>query len=598
MNSYKFIWKLISSEEKRKLFFILVLIIGFSFIELLGVASVMPFLTILGSPEVIHENHWLSLSYRFFGFSSDKSFTVFIGIVICSIFILRAFYSTLVTYQRLVFSNEILRSTSKSLLEIYLSISFQDYLKKNSSIMMKNITKEINVIRTTLLIFIEVIKEVCTFIAISLTLFFIEPSLTIVSGLAFVITFLVISKVTKSKLLVAGRDSEKSNRYVFKTGNESIMGHKEIVLSQKHDYFVSTFLKNLDVYILANIRVLMLRVVPTIAIEALFSVSIFGFIFYLMATKESLVEVLPILGVYAMAAQRVVPSLNKVNAGIAQLRSIRGGIEVLQKEFELNSAELKCHGMNDNITLNERIKIKDVSFRFDGAETNALDGVSLEIKKGQTVGIVGGSGSGKTTLVNTLIGLLKPDKGVIEVDGLQLDSFNYPHFQKNISYIPQSIFLIDDTILANIAFGVEEKEIDYEKVREAIKSAQLEELVNSLPNGLNQNVGDMGNRISGGEKQRIGIARALYLDSEIIVLDEATSALDNETEARFQESVEKLSKDKTIIMIAHRISTIKNCDNVVVMENGKIVAQGSYEALKNSNEHFKKVSQSELRTEI
>lgn len=594
MKSYKFIWKLISLDEKRKLFFILALIVGFSFIELLGVASVMPFLTILGSPEIIHENYWLSYAYKFFNFKTDKSFTVFVGLSICAIFILRAFYSILVAHQRLRYSNDILKSTSKKLIEIYLTISYQDYLKKNTSIMMKNITKEINVIRTTLLIFIEVVKEICTFLAISVTLFFIEPGLTLVSGVIFVLVFLVISKVTRGKLLEAGRESERSNRFVFKTGNESISGHKEIVLGQKYHHFVSTFLDYLDVYINANIRVLMLRIVPTVAIEAIFSVSIFIFIFYLMATKESLVEVLPILGVYAMAAQRVVPSLNKVNTGVAQLRSIRGGIEVLQREFEHDAIEIRELNEEDKLDLEDRITIKNLTFKYDGAGSNALDNVSLEIKKGQSIGIVGGSGSGKTTLVNTVLGLFKPDSGSIEVDGEILDTDNYPLFQKSISYIPQSIFLIDDTILSNIAFGVDEKDIDHEKVNYAVKAAQLDSLITKLPNGLNQNVGDMGNRISGGEKQRIGIARALYLDSSVIVLDEATSALDNETEARFQESVEKFSKDKTIIMIAHRISTIKNCDTVIVMDKGKIVAQGSYNSLMD-NEHFKRISQLESR---
>ncbi|MCP4914394.1 MAG: ABC transporter ATP-binding protein [Oligoflexia bacterium] len=591
MNDFKFIWKLITGDEKKRLFFILLLIIGSSFIEFLGVASIMPFLTVLGKPSIIHENEWLSKVFNELSFESDRNFTIFLGVVICFIYIIRAIYNIIVTRERLVFSNEILKTSSKKLLETYLSISFLEYLQSNTSIMMKNITKEINVIRTSLLMMIEIIKELATFIVISITLFFIEPQLTFFSGIVFVSTVLLVSKITKLRLVETGRAAEKSNRFVFKTGNEAITGYKEIVLSQNYKYFIKTFMKNLDVYTKCNIRLLLLKVIPTITIEAVFSVSIIVFVFYLMATRESLVEVLPLLGLYAMAAQRVIPSLNKINGGVAQLRSIKGGVEALRKEFSTKRRNITDRSYVEKKTLKKRVLLNDVSFKYDENKKNALSNVTLEISKGDSIGIVGGSGSGKTTLIHAFLGLLSPDSGEVILDDESLNEESFPGFQKNISYIPQNIFLIDDTVLANIAFGIPQDEIDFSKIDQVLEDSQLVGLVEKLPNGIHEIIGDKGARLSGGEKQRIGIARALYLDSEIIVLDEATSALDNETEQKFQQSIEKISKTKTMITIAHRISTIRNCDRIIIMKNGSIVGEGRYENLLQNNQEFLKISQ-------
>lgn len=572
-----------------KLFYILLgTVFVYTALETLGIGSFMPFLTVLSNPEEIQNNKIISFLHESLGGGDQMQFAVKVGISICAIMLVRTGVLYFLTWFKVKFSNLVFRKLSVRLLEVYLSLPYSYFLMNNTAAMLKNITKEITCIRTTLLIVIDLITNTTLLLAIISFLFYIDKYLVFFAGLYSIFVILVISKLTKSKILKEGKLAEFNYRNVFKSGKQSLDGVKEIKQTQSGDHFIGKYDFSMKGYTENNVNIQMLKQGPVICLELFTYLAFFGVVFYLTKSKEGFVNAVPTLGMLAMAVKRVIPALNNINGGLAKLRSLRPPLEILNEVF--NEGEKSIHlGKDPNFKFKESISFENISFSYEGSQKKALKDITFTIKKGMKVGIVGGSGSGKTTLVDILLGLLENYEGKIKVDSNEISIKNHGSLQELIGYIPQQIYLLDDTVEKNVAFGVEESDINSELIKDCAKTAQIDALIETLPLKYQNILGDRGLKLSGGERQRIGIARAIYRNPEILILDEATSALDNIVEAKFQKAIDKYAQNKTLLVIAHRLTTVKDCDVIYIFNEGKLEAFGSFEELSKDSEYFQKL---------
>jgi len=595
MNLKELTWNKLDQKDKRLFQVLLATVFIFSIVETLGIGSFMPFLSILSNPNSIKESEALSLLHRSLGGGDQLEFALKVGVGICLLMIFRAFLLFFLTWFKVTYSNMVFRKLSTKLLNAYLTLPYSYFLSNNTSAMLKNVTKEITSIRTALLILIELVTNLVCLIAIIGFLFYIDPNIVYFAATYSLVVILVISKLTKKKILKEGKASELSYRHVFKAGKQALDGIKEIKQTQTENFFIKAFEDSILNYTNANINIHMLQKSPVIALELLTYLSFFGVVFYLTKSRENFVAAIPILGMLAMAVKRVVPALNSINGGLAKLRSLRPGLEIINQVFTEEKKSEIIHN-DPKFKFEKRISFENLSFTYLNSDQKVLDNVSFSFPKGAKVGIVGGSGSGKTTLLDIFLGLHQNYEGDILVDGKKINLNNHGSLQKITGYIPQQIYLLDDTIKSNIAFGLDEKAIKIDKVQECSKTAQIFDLVSSLPQRFENIIGDRGLKLSGGERQRMGIARAIYRDPDILVLDEATSALDNIIEAEFQKAIKSYAKNKTLLIIAHRLTTVKNCDVIFILNKGKLEASGTYESLEKSSEYFQKLIQPDNET--
>jgi len=367
------------------------------------------------------------------------------------------------------------------------------------------------------------------------------------------------------------RQSQEVNR--IKSAQQGLSGIKEVKLHSFEKVFSGFFTNSTHISLNSGMKQTTLQGMPKIFFELLTVLSISLLIFILYTSGINSSELISILGVFALAAFKLLPSVSRLVTNFQALKFAGPVIKKIEDELKLELITSK-EDIEEPIELKEKLVIDNISFKYEGSEAAAIKDIKFDINIGQSIGIIGSSGAGKSTLVDIILGLLLPTKGIIKIDDANLDLNNLASWQKNIGYVSQNIYLLDDTFKNNIGFGLSADEIDEHKLNNAIKLSQLDQFIKTLPNGVNTSVGESGVRISGGQKQRIGIARALYHNPSILVLDEATSALDNETERSVMGAINKIQGDKTIIIIAHRLSTVQNCDLIIELDNGSILRKG------------------------
>ena len=408
-------------------------------------------------------------------------------------------------------------------------------------------------------------------VSILITLFYIELTGAISIGVFFLGVSYFFFTVTKNKIKFWGLEREIIDNQNSKISVEAIGGIKEITLYGKQNFFIQLFQKNNFRKQIINTYQNTIIQVPRFFLELVTIIGLTGFIAILIYRELDTTSLISILGVFVTASFRMIPSLNRIIASLQQIKFYRPSLDTVFEEYSGFENELSNNqeSLNDKFKLKNTICLKDVSFKYEKSDKIILDKISFDINKGECIGIIGESGSGKSTLIDIIVGLYSPVKGKIEVDNININLI-LSQWKGSIGYIPQSIFLLNDTILNNIAFGISENDINMKRVKSAINKAQLDQFVNSLPKTIQTNVGERGIQLSGGQKQRIGIARALYNDPDILILDEATSSLDTETEIEVMNSINKLKGLKTLILVAHRISTLENCDKIYKIKNGNI----------------------------
>lgn len=596
MNYIKKIFNLLTSEEKKKSFFLLILILIMAILDMAGVASILPFITILGSPELVESNIVLSELFEFskkIGVSTIKEFTFVLGIFVFFILIISLSVRGLTQYAQIRFALMREYTLSRRLIEGYLHQPYSFFLKENSADFAKNILSEVReVIEKTILPFITLIAQSVVTIALLALLIFIDPVLAITVGLALALSFFGIFLFINKFLKNIGIERLEKNSERFIAVSEAFGAIKEVKFKNLEKLYIKRYANPAKIYAKHQASALVISQLARYVIEAIAFGSMIILVLILMYQNDyAFKSIVPILAIYAFAGYRLMPALQQIYFAGTQLRFSGPSLDILYNDLKNLKYSNNVYEKKLPIQFKKEIYFDNVSFRYSESDQIILKNISFNIPVYKKIGLVGSSGSGKTTIVDIVMGLLTPKNGHLKVDGIIIDLENVRSWQKNIGYVPQQIYLSDSTIAANIAFGVNPENIDMNQIEKVSKIANLHDFVlNQLPNSYETFIGERGVRLSGGQKQRIGIARALYHNPKILILDEATSALDNLTEKIIMKSVNELSNKTTIILIAHRLSTVKNCDKIFVIKDGEIKAQGNYDELSKSSKEFMKIS--------
>lgn len=602
------------SGKKTQLFWLLLLLIGTSFLEAFGIGLIGPFIKIASEPETVHTIGLLNRLYTLSGVASEEQFIPVLGGIVTVIFVIKSVAYFLSRSYIFHFSFRQKERLVLRLLKAYLSVPYTFHLKRNTASLIKNIIIEVNQFTQTCLL--QLLNAASSLIIIISLLILLARTnaLLLVMILGAFFPLAIFLRVFSEKFRVWGKMRSKANQEMIRVLNHSLGSIKETRLIGCESYFYDKMEEQSHRYARASTLFASSQLLPRILIESLLIIFVVGFIsFYTVFSQESIQDLTAILSVFAVAALRLIPATNQFAKSVSSAQNTGYTLNLLYNDLKnLDTEDLKAlqarqvvspaqrlldapnqgvssedHLVSRQATLprdrtdkaslnfNESVTLKDIRYSYPGAAGEAIKGISLTLKKGQSIALIGKSGAGKTTLVDILLGLLTPTDGDIKVDGQSIYD-NIRNWQDLVGYIPQSIFLTDDTIEHNIAFGVPDALIDHEKVVASVKAAQLESLMAELPEGLKTGVGERGVRLSGGQRQRIGIARALYRDSEILVLDEATSALDSETEQQISDAINTLSGSKTLVIIAHRLSTVQHCDCLYMLNSGEVVNSGKY----------------------
>jgi len=585
---------LFTESELKKLSLLFVGILLMAVLEVVGVASIAPFMAVISTPELIHENSYLFYTYQLFDINNDNEFIVLLGIAIIVMLLVSNSSQALITWKITYFTQMQQHRLTVRLLQQYLSQPYSFYLNRNTSELGKNILSEVNsgisgVVLQSLLVLSKVIVAIFIFGLLLL----LDPIVALTATVILGGSYWIIFRLVKNKLHTIGTARTETTFQTFKTANEAMSGIKEIKLRNNEKEFVDRFIKPSREQAHYAAQNTLIASMPRYILEVIAFCGIIAITISIIATKtESSNEVIPIISLYAMAGYRLMPALQQIYSGLTAIKYSIPAFNILINDFSQPSTEILEQQDYSPITFDNTLQIKEINFSYQNTESSVIKNLNLEIAHNTTVGLVGATGSGKTTLVDILLGLLTPKTGTITVDGIQLNQKNISAWQKNLGYVPQTIYLTDDTVERNIAFAVSEEEIDKEQVKKAAEMANLDQFILTLPNQYQTIVGERGVRLSGGQRQRIGIARALYHNPTVLVLDEATSALDGITENAIMDAIHNLSHKKTIIMIAHRLSTVKECDVIHMMKGGEVIESGTYQHLISENEEFKKMASS------
>ncbi len=576
---FKKLMVLLDGKQKRQMIGIIVLMLIGGILESLGISLIVPVMTIVIDPGAIQSKPYLAACYSFFNCQSTTQFAMIIMLALILVFVIKNIFLYFLNVAQLhfVYTNQF--ATSQRMMINFMKRPYEYYLNADTSVIQRNITSDVNNMYGLILSLLQLISEIIVFVCLVAILFIQDARMTLFIAALLISVLLIVKLVIKPVMVKAGKDNQDYYSGLYKWIDESVTGIKEIKISSKENYFINGYGECGAGYVNAVQKYNLYNSTPRLLIETVCIAGMVGYMMFVMWNGTDLTNLLPQLTVLAAAAARLLPSANRINnytTSISYFEPFFMNVsDNLQDEIHDDSVSYdpKAYKKDAPVTklpVKREIELKDISYKYPGTETYVLEDADMTIPVGKSVGVVGTSGAGKTTIIDVLLGLLKVENGEILADGVEVRD-HYQSWLKNIGYIPQTIFMIDSTIRKNVAFGCPDNEIDDEKVWQALKEAQLDTYVRSLPEGLDTKIGERGIRLSGGQRQRIGIARALFEDPEVLVLDEATSALDGETEAAIMESINRLHGRKTLIIIAHRLQTIEKCDMVYRIKDGKAV---------------------------
>lgn len=570
---------LFNKREKKKLFVIFLMMIVAAIFETMSIGIIIPFVGILTNPGMIQEQSILSYVYDLFNFDSTTAFIVFAVGILILIFVLKNLYLLLFNFvQFRVILNQQVKLSSR-LFKEYLTMPYTFHLQRNTAELLRNVNGEVsNVFQGIIISGFQLFTELLVTICIVSVLFITEPLATVVASILLGGSVFLFFKLFRKKINHLGEEQQLVNSEMIKWVNQGLGASKEVKVSGKEGFFINAYTKQSTIKANNSRYMKMLEQAPRLFIETLLVATVLVTMLIIVLQGSGTAHLISSMALFAMAAFRLMPSITRIMALVTTIRYNQPALKVVYEDLFENRDESTNPITNKSIVINqdkrifnESIKLTNVSFRYPNQEGYAIKDVSLTIPIGQSVAFIGESGAGKTSLVDIILGLLRPEKGELLVDEKRVhDQINI--WQQKIGYIPQSIFLSDDTIRSNVAFGTEHNLIDDEEVWRSLDQAHLKEFVKSLPDQLDTTVGERGVRLSGGQRQRIGIARALYHNPEILFMDEATSALDNETEKEIMKAIDGLKGEKTLIIIAHRLSTIENCNIIFKINKGRLTA--------------------------
>lgn len=569
---YKKLSYIFSKRDKYKIALLLCIMVAGSFLELLGVAVFQPFVNIIMMPDSIQENPYLARIYQMFGCSTTESFLTVVASGIIVIYVVKNVYLWVEQNLIMKFTYGVQQKLSTRLLTTYLAEPYTFHLNKNIAELQRSMQEDTTMFTQVLMHTLQLIAEVVVCVVLGVYLFSVSNSITVVIVGLLILCVILFTKLTKRFTEELGKQGQIYKGKLYQWVNQSLGGVKEVKVLNREEFFTSSYKKYYRLYI-KGVRInRLLSITPKYMVEAVCMTGLLiAIIIKLNFGHGELENFIPQLGTFAVAAFRLLPSVGRINEHVNNILYAVPSVDLIYGDLKgiEDYQEEKGEEEGREWNFERAISAKHVTYAYPNTDTNVLEDANCVIPKGKTVAFIGSSGAGKTTMADIILGLLAPQRGKILVDDIDVFK-NLTMWHHQIGYIPQVIYLSDDTIRNNIAFGIHEDQIDEEAVRTALKKAQLAEFVDTLPDGLDTIVGDRGVRLSGGQRQRIGIARALYHDPEILVLDEATSALDNETETAVMEAIESLQGSKTMIIIAHRLTTIQNADIIYEVGDGKV----------------------------
>jgi ATP-binding cassette, subfamily B, bacterial PglK len=572
MSSYLIQLGSILSKRQRIGALLLAVVLFFAMLlEVLGLGILLPLLSLIIDPEKINQNNAVNEVKLFFDDISDKEFVIYCLLLFLVFYLLKTLFLAYLSYRQNKFLTGVTNNVSNNLFLNYLKQPYTFFLKNNTSELIKNIQVEVTHFSAFFSSLIIVFSEIGMIFSISVTLVFIEPMGALTLGIFFGVLSVVFLQFTKERLkrwgVVRQDVDSKSSKIIL----ETFGGIKDIFVLGRKQFFLNNFFKQNHLKASVSLRQLTISQFPRLYLELVAVFGLIGFILLMTYRNEDPKVLISTIGVFVAATFKIIPSINRLIASIQLLKYYKSSLSIIYNELVcLKTEEIPSNQNLDSYVFKDKIQLLNLSFGYNN--TTLLQDVNLEINKGDSIGIVGESGSGKSTLIDLLLGFQKPSKGLITIDDVNLNDVILS-FRSKIGYVSQELYLIDDSILNNIAFGINKDEINIERVHEVIKLSQLETLIENSKDGVNTRVGERGVQLSGGQKQRIAIARALYSNPDILILDEATSALDSKTENSIIKTVEGLKGNVTIIIISHKLSILDMCNKVFKISDSKILKE-------------------------
>jgi ABC-type multidrug transport system fused ATPase/permease subunit len=578
--TFKKLLFILDGSFKRKAIILQVyLVIGVLF-ESVGMGLVIPLVAVIMDPKASEQNFFIRWIKNVTGDIGNQQLVFIVLGCFVVFYIIKTIFLSFMVWKQSEFTQGLSRNVSTRLYKGYLFQPYAFFLDKNSGILMKNVVSEVSAFTGFVQAVMYMQTEISVLLGIVGTLLFLQP-------LGALIVFVFVGGVSyalfsfsKKKVTVWGKNRQQFDALRSKNLSQGLTGISELKLFHKENFFLDKYDGFNKSFYESQRKVQFIQQVQRFYLELVLIISIVLIALVVILQGKEIASILPSLSLFLFASLRLLPSANRVIANLQSMRFAKPGVDLVYSEFSLFQAEETLVRSSDINKIHSMISIKDLDFTYPTAAQKTLESIDLDIPVGSVTGIIGQSGSGKTTLVNILTGLLKASSGKIFIDDHDVTQSIF-ELQKFIGYVPQHIFLIDDTLKRNIAFGIPDENIDQARLMNVIEAAQLTGVVDQLPHGTDSIVGERGIKLSGGQRQRIGIARALYNQPEILILDEGTSALDTETENYIMESVAHLKGKLTIILVAHRYSTLHFCDVVYKMQNGRIISKGKLEELVN-----------------
>ena len=599
-------FSLLTPAQRKRLLRLQGLVVLMAFAEVVSIISMGPFMAVVGNMDRLQGNGRLATLYEWTGASSPQTFLMFMGAGVLCLLLIAALFSMFALWRLFTYGATIGAELSERLFDHYLHQPWLFHAGGSSSHLTNQIAQETNRVTNTIILpLMQMNAKLTLAFFILCAIFIYNPEVAMVGAGVFALAYYILYKTVRRKLAASGVEISQSQRQRFKLMSEGFGGIKDVLLLGRQQIFSERFSHASRTYARAYGRTQTLSQAPRYAIEAVAYGSIISLVLYLLAVYDGNAEaILSTLAVYAIAGFKLMPALQSSYQMISQVRGNVAALEAIRADLRESARNVvNDHDIDrdsgaagpidhplETLKIERDIRLVNVTFRYPGKSVPALSDIDLTIPAKKVIGLVGATGSGKSTAIDMLLGLITPEKGELRVDSKKIDGTTTRVWQNTVGYVPQSIFLADATIRENIAFGLSPYRIDEAKVERAAALAHLDELLNDLSDGFDTRVGERGVQLSGGQRQRIGIARALYNDADVLILDEATSALDGITEKLIMEAIHDFSGSKTIVMIAHRLSTVRRCDCIYLMRNGEIIDSGSYDSLNSGNLVFREMA--------
>ena len=569
-STLRIVWAILTQKERRNLIWIFSLMLFGTVLETFSLGLVVPVVGLLTKSEYLKSHPRID---ELLNYPSQTQFVVGAMLLLVLVYVVKSIFLIGSLWVQYGYSTAVTKRLGRTLFENYLKQPFTYHLQRNSATLIRNSQNSASVMSGTIDPILSIAADALVTTGMMMLLLVIEPKGTIITILVFALSSLALRRFSSRRIRLWGEAQNFHKGKIIQHLQQGFGGVKDVKILGRENYFVNQYSDHLDGNANVLRRFSLAQAIPRFGLEILMMIGLASLVSTMVLSGQELTGILPVLGLFGAAAFRLLPAVNRSILSAQTINLNRPLVDGVAADLGLSISTTSTKSVHGHLA--SSISVENLSFSYETSTTQALMGVSIGISRGEAVGLVGPSGSGKSTLVDILLGLLEPTSGRVLVDGNDIHD-NLRGWQDQIGYVPQSIFLTDDTLRRNVAFGLPKGEIDDDAVKSAIRSAQLEDFVSSLPDGLDTIVGERGVRLSGGQRQRIGIARALYNNPDVLVLDEATSSLDTETEHGVMQAVQALQGEKTVIIVAHRLSTVEYCDRLYRLENARIVDEGTF----------------------